>query len=252
MSNLNLSVIISAVDRITQPVRQVIRTTEGLTSSISSQSQELQKLGRLNKDIEHFKKLKTANRETSKTLAETQEKAARLGRELANTAKPSAKLRREFAQARKKVQRLEAQQTSQRENLARLRSTLNQTGVSTRNLGEEQRRLQRETEQATAAIAKQQQSLKNLKNARENISRSMAQASKAMVAGATAISGAVVGLTLANKNFSDQASQAAAVGLDFSTYQAFGKVVSDAGLAANTVIDLVEEMNNKMGGVCCY
>ena len=247
MSNLNLSVIISAVDRITQPVRQVIRTTESLTNSVSSQSQELQKLGRLNKDIEHFKKLKTANRETSKTLAETREKASRLGRELANTAKPSAKLRREFAQARKQVQRLEAQQTSQRENLTRLRGTLNQAGVSTRNLGDEQRRLQREAEQATAAIAKQQQSLKNLQSARENISRGMARASKAMVVSTTAITGAFVGLTMANKSFAAQASQAAAVGLDFSTYQSFGKVVSDAGLEAESVIDLVEEMNNKMG-----
>ncbi|WP_163370923.1 hypothetical protein [Endozoicomonas acroporae] len=68
-----------------------------------------------------------------------------------------------------------------------------------------------------------------------------------LTVGASALGGAFAGLTMANKDFAAQASQAAAVGLDFRTYQAFGKVIASAGFEADTVIDLVEEMNNKMG-----
>ncbi len=68
-----------------------------------------------------------------------------------------------------------------------------------------------------------------------------------LTVGATALGGAFTGLTMANKAFAAEAAQAAAVGLDFRTYQAFGKVVAGAGFEADTVIDLVEEMNNKMG-----
>lgn len=66
-------------------------------------------------------------------------------------------------------------------------------------------------------------------------------------AGATVLGGAFAGLTMANKEFAAEASQAAAVGLDYSTYKAFGAVVNEAGLEAESVIDLVEELNNKMG-----
>ena len=250
MSNLNLSVIISAVDRLTQPVRQVMSTTDRMTESVRIQSQELGKLGRLNKDVEHFKKLKIANRDTNKELAESKEKASRLGHELANTANPSAKLRREFEKARKQVKRLETQQTSQRENLNLLRGTLRQASISTRNLGEDQRRLQQQTQQATAAMEQQQQRIKSVHEARKKINAGMATGANIMkksLVGVTALGGAFAGLTMVNNDFAAQASQAAAVGLDFRTYQAFGKVVSGAGFEASTVLDLVEEMNNKMG-----
>lgn len=186
MSNLNLSLIINAVDRMTQPVRRMMRSTESMTDTLGQQRQELSKLGRLKADVEHLRKLKKESLETGKALNKAKEKATRLGRELAATANPTAQMRREFEQAREAAKRLERQHMAQRQGLQALRGGLQQAGHSTRNLGEVQRRLTQQTDRANAALQRQQQRLNGMRNARESITRGMSVAANMMLVGSAA------------------------------------------------------------------
>lgn len=183
MSDLRLSVIIGAVDRLTQPVRKIVQTTDQLTRSVQQQRGEMERLGRTTGDIAHFKKLKTATGQTSKELVDARNQATRLGRELSQVEKPTRKMQQQFDRARRSVQQLEQQYQSQQVKLQGLRRGLSQAGVSTRNLTSEQRRLKTEADKASAALDRQNRRLQNMQAARQKISTGLATAANMMFVG---------------------------------------------------------------------
>ena len=183
MSDLKLSVIISAVDRLTQPVRKVVQTTEQLTKSVKEQRNELGRLGRSKDDINHFRQLRQSTTTSARALEAARQKASQLGKTLSKTTKPTKALQREFEQARKSVKQLQGQHQSQQAQLQQLRSRMSQAGVSTRRMTEAQRRLKQETEQTSRALKQQTQRLEKMQTARANISRGMATAANMMFVG---------------------------------------------------------------------
>ncbi|WP_330926822.1 phage tail tape measure protein [Candidatus Sororendozoicomonas aggregata] len=183
MKDLNLSVIISAVDRMTQPVRKVMQSTDRLTDSVKQQQTVLNKLGRMDSDIKHFRQLRQSTQNTAKSLSEARTKATRLGQQLHQSTTPTRKMQQAFDQARRSVQTLQRQHTSQQHQLQQLRSRLNQASVSTRNLGEAQRRLKQETRQTSQALESQNTRLEKMQVARQRIATRMATAANMMFVG---------------------------------------------------------------------
>lgn len=183
MSNLKLSLIISAVDRLTQPVRKITQSTDRLGESVRKQREEMGRLARTRGDIEHFRKLRQSTAQTSQALSEARDRAAQLGRRLSRTTNPTAKMRREFDQARRSVRALQSQHQSQQQQLQQLRTRLRQAGVSTRNLGDAQRRLRAQSEQATRSLEQQQQRLQRMQNARKALAAGMMKTAGLVAAG---------------------------------------------------------------------
>ena len=65
--------------------------------------------------------------------------------------------------------------------------------------------------------------------------------------GGLSIGGALTAVTMANQQTAQNDAQARAVGVDPATMQALGGVVAGLGFEAENVVDLFEELNNKMG-----
>ena len=186
MSNLKLSVIINAVDRLTQPVRKAVQSTEKMTESVKAQSKQLVQFSKFKGDIDKFKNLRAENRSTADSLVQARQKAAALKLELTNTAKPTQKLRNEFNQARKSVERLEAKHASQRNKLSALKRNLDTAGYSTRQLSLAERELKQQTEKTTQALEKQNSKLKKIQNARSKIKEGLASTTGMVAAGYSA------------------------------------------------------------------
>lgn len=183
MSDLKLSVIINAVDRLTQPVRKVVQTTDQLTQSVKGQRAELGRLGRVKEDIHHFRQLRQGSAATAQSLDVARQKATQLGKTLKQTARPTQAMKREFESARSSVRRLQQQHQAQQSQLQQLRQRMHQAGVSTRQLADGQRRLKQQTEQASQAMKQQSQRLESMQVARDRIGKGMATAANMMFVG---------------------------------------------------------------------
>ena len=84
---------------------------------------------------------------------------------------------------------------------------------------------------------------KQLENVKKQYERVASAATKVAIAGA-----ALAGFTIiTNKFTAEQENMAAAVGISGQSLEAYGALAEQAGLNVDNVIDLVEEMNNKLG-----
>ena len=183
MSKLKLSVVVNAVDRVTKPIKNVMKATNKLTKSIHQQKQELSSLSKFRGDIDKFKKLRTANKSTAGSLVQARQKAALLKQKLISTAKPTAKLRNEFDRARKSVQRLEAKHKSQRSTLAELKRKLEAAGYSTRKLGKAEKTLEQNIDKATRALEKQNARMQKIQNAKDKMAKGLGMATGMVATG---------------------------------------------------------------------
>lgn len=165
--SMRLNLIMGMVDKITAPVKNVTNQTSRMSEKVKKSQQELTKLGRMNKDVEHFKQLSKKVSETKKEFTSAQQKANDLAQQLKATSNPSKQLTKEFEQATKAANNLKKQHIEQQTQLATSEKKLRQTGVATGKLERETRRIAAETnkytrllkqqESALAKVAKQQQ-----------------------------------------------------------------------------------------------
>ncbi|MAO24261.1 MAG: hypothetical protein Unbinned3818contig1000_54 [Prokaryotic dsDNA virus sp.] len=87
------------------------------------------------------------------------------------------------------------------------------------------------------------QGAKSLENVKQQYERVASAATKFAVAGA-----ALAGFTvITNKLTAEQENLAASVGISGEALEAYGALAKQAGLNTDNVVDLVEELNNKLG-----
>ena len=96
MNKLNLSVIISAVDKITVLIRNVIKGADQLTESLQANQVELDRLNQQGKLINQFKQLKFQLNDTNQELVNAREKSQSLLQKMKRSRTPTWKLRNEF------------------------------------------------------------------------------------------------------------------------------------------------------------
>tara|TARA_R110000765_G_scaffold45617_1_gene94256 strand:+ start:950 stop:2350 length:1401 start_codon:yes stop_codon:yes gene_type:complete len=81
----------------------------------------------------------------------------------------------------------------------------------------------------------------------ENLKQSYARVSKAAKMFSVAAAAAVGLVTVTNKITAENQRMAEAVGISTEALAAYGSIAKQAGLNTDNVVDLVEELNNKMG-----
>ncbi len=159
---LRLQVLLSAVDKITRPLRdtgeaakrvsQNIRGTQGRIRELNDQAK------RVAAHCSALDSLQTTNRE----LNSAQQRAQQLSREFRNAQNPTRAMAREMKSAQADVRRLRDQKESLTRTAREQRSALQQSGVNTRNLAQESRNLRQQTDQATQALARQKRELQQV------------------------------------------------------------------------------------------
>ncbi|MBY7859110.1 phage tail tape measure protein [Vibrio fluvialis] len=102
-------------------------------------------------------------------LQKAQFRLSSLNTELHQNKVNTSDLNSDYKRASQRVTDLSDKQTKQRDKLRSLASELKESGVSTRRLSDEQKRLEKQSEKATAAIAKQNARMKEMQTIQSRI-----------------------------------------------------------------------------------
>nr|WP_231625706.1 phage tail tape measure protein [Haemophilus sp. C1] len=166
MKNLELKVILGAVDKLTAPLKGVQKQMDNLQSKVKGATNELNKLKQQNKTADSFKNLQNSLQQNNQKLVEAREKAKKLAEQLRNTAAPTAALKRQVTEAHKAAHKaahkMAQVQENQRKQLNKLRQELKLGGFNTSKFKESQEKLKQQLSQSTAAIEKQNAAMKKL------------------------------------------------------------------------------------------
>lgn len=180
MADLNVSVILRAVDRLSGPLRQVIGGVRQTGSAAEVAQRRLDDVGRTQGTVDGFRRLKTETAQAAQSLKEAQDKVGALAREMRQAEKPSAALRKEFEAAKREAARLKGSHQQLQQRTEEARRSLQQAGVSTRDLARHQRELTREATAAAEAIERQRQRMERLERIQQRSARAHEQLGKTM------------------------------------------------------------------------
>ncbi|SER25220.1 Phage-related minor tail protein [Azotobacter beijerinckii] len=190
--DLRLEVILQAVDRATRPIRAVSQGGSELAQTLKQTREALRGLQGQQKDVESFRAVQAASKQTSEAIRANRERIKALSEQMAAAARPTRQMTTEFQRAMREGHKLKASYSEQQRQLQSLQTRLNSAGIQTNRLGAEELRLRRRVEQSTRSIAEQQDGMRRLAQQQERLAKAKAAYEKSKeVAGKVATAGSV-------------------------------------------------------------
>ncbi|SQA35792.1 phage tail tape measure protein [Yersinia enterocolitica] len=169
--NLQLKVLLKAVDQASRPFKAIQSASQSLTGDIRNTRNSLKLLDAQAAKIDGFRKTRTQLAVTGQALKKAKEDAATLAIAVKNTEKPTAQQARLMEAARRAASDLQIQYNGLSLSVQRQRDALTASGIATQNLSSEQRRLRSSAAEATAALTRQRQELQRLSQKQEQLNR---------------------------------------------------------------------------------
>ncbi|WP_252177190.1 tape measure protein [Endozoicomonas sp. 4G] len=156
-----LRLVLKAKDTLSKTVLQSASSLESLRKEAQTLKQKLTDLQNQDRLLSSFQKQTTAVRDAGKAYREAEIRVEKLAREFNQAEKPSRSLQRSLESARKSVVSASRAYHAQRQKLSELRGSLEQAGLSNKNLSAQQQRLQKELKETASALQKVDAKAKN-------------------------------------------------------------------------------------------
>ncbi len=189
--DLRLEVVMSAVDKLTGPLRAITRGSTTSAQAMKASREQLKQLQAQQRDISSFRTLKSATQQTEAAMAASQARVRELAQAMAATSTPTKAMAADFKRAQREAQALKQKHGEQQRELQELRGKLSAAGISTRNLSEHERALKQKVAETTGVIDRQTASLKRATKQQELLAKAKAQYERTQgLAGSMAGSGA--------------------------------------------------------------
>ena len=214
MNNLQLSVLLNAIDKMSAPVRSASKSVHELSAKLKESKSIQRQLNQQNKQHQAAMKqyastinpLKSKLDSLNQELEQAKQKAASYAQYMKNAQYPTAGFQKEVEKAKSAVKKLKQEQIDAANKLQQARQELAKSGISAEKLAQKQRELQKNTKSATDQIKNQEAALKklNAKQAAYNQYRGQVEklkdiSGKAQIIGAQATAaGATITAPLAN------------------------------------------------------
>lgn len=214
MNNLQLSVLLNAIDKMSAPVRSASKSVHELSAKLKESKSIQRQLNQQNKQHQAAMKqyasainpLKSKLDSLNQELEQAKQKAASYAQYMKNAQHPTAGFQKEVEKAKSAVKKLKQEQIDAANKLQQARQELAKSGISAEKLAQKQRELQKNTKSATDQIKNQEAALKKLnsKQAAYNQYRGQVEklkdiSGKAQIIGAQATAaGATMTAPLAN------------------------------------------------------
>ena len=214
MNNLQLSVLLNAIDKMSAPVRSASKSVHELSAKLKESKSIQRQLNQQNKQHQAAMKqyasainpLKSKLDSLNQELEQAKQKAASYAQYMKNAQHPTTGFQKEVEKAKSAVKKLKQEQIDAANKLQQARQELAKSGISAEKLAQKQRELQKNTKSATDQIKNQEAALKklNAKQAAYNQYRGQVEklkdiSGKAQIIGAQATAaGATITAPLAN------------------------------------------------------
>jgi TP901 family phage tail tape measure protein len=245
MSKLSLQAVLEVLDKASKPLKEIQDKARKLTASLDDQQATLKKLNRTQADITSFKRLSSELGQTRNAMKEAQQRAQQLAQTHAAIPKPTRAMTKELERARLAVKNLKQAEQDQVQHMQRLRQSLTQAGISTRNLGNDEKRLQAQILNATNTLKRKKAALEQVARIQRQYATDQERISKlgsmGMNAGMKAAAGTAA-MSVPIKAFAD--AEDAATTLKVSMMQSNGQVAKEF-VAIN---DLANKLGTKLPG----
>ncbi|MCO5339252.1 hypothetical protein [Delftia tsuruhatensis] len=183
MDRLRLEVIMSAVDRVTGPLRRVVSGSSATSRALKTLRDNYKQLEAQQGLIKNFRNAHKASATLTGELAAQRAKVRALAAEHAAAGNVTAAMSRQMAQAQARARELKDRFAQQQAALQGLRDRMGQAGMSTTGLAAKERSLRADMERTTAAMAAQKTRLQALTDARQRAGRMAARGAGMAAAG---------------------------------------------------------------------
>ena len=250
--DLRLQIILSAIDKATAPVKQLLGASNNLAKGVKEARNRLKELEAANARMQAFRQTSRDLAVTGNTLQQATARVAQLKQEIAATENPTKAQNRALQEAIRTAGQLKDRNQALAEKQQRLRTELELAGTPTRELARHQAELQGKIKTATAAIAEQEKALKKHGETLRKIAAARAQYDKAMetrnklagagasmIAAGTATTGVVAAPVLAFTEAEDARTQ-----LQVAMMQNGGVVSAQY----QRIADLADRLGNRLPG----
>ncbi|MDD0986612.1 phage tail tape measure protein [Pseudomonas shahriarae] len=154
-NDLKLQVLLSAIDKATRPLKQINNGSLETARALKAARDRLKELNTQQKDVTAWRSQRAAVEQTNEALSAAQTKVKTLSQQFAATGVPTRAMAKDFRTAVREAQRLKQQHQQQSEQLQGLRSRLYDAGISTKNLGTNERQLREQISATNASISAQ-------------------------------------------------------------------------------------------------
>jgi len=255
--DLKLSVLLSAIDRATAPLRAIAGSSSNTSKALRETRQRLKELEKAQADLKGFRELKTGTQQLATQMNAARTRATELGKAIAATTAPTRAQRREFDAARRQADALGKQYQAQTRRLQTMRANMAAAGMDTRKLAQHERQLRDAVAASTQQMEAQQHQLQKLTQqqqrmgaAREALSRGQALGSHLAVGGLATMAtgqhvlGALSPAMDEAKAFQTQMAQLRAMGVGDATVNdavKFARGMDIMGTSATENLKLLKE-----------
>jgi phage tail tape-measure protein len=163
LKDLDLSIVLRLVDRVTDPVKRITGVTGHMTERIRHTQQALRGLHQAGRQIERLDRLQARLGTTGQQIDAAKHKLGALWRrfnEAEAAGKSTRRLTQQIATAQRQIEQLGARHAQLKGRIGTTRSALREAGHDTRNLARAKAALAQRIEAVTARLVRQQHRLK--------------------------------------------------------------------------------------------
>jgi len=167
--DLKLQVIFSMMEKVTAPLKRITGESTASGKALKALRDRLKDLDSQQKNISGFRQMHTGLRETAGRLDAARERVKMLADKMKEIEQPTRTMTREFDRATKAARLIKEQHQRESQQLQVLRDKLHSAGISTQNLGQQERALRSNIEQTNVQITQQQRKLAELAKRHEQV-----------------------------------------------------------------------------------
>ena len=170
-NNLKLQVLLNAVDRASRPFKAIQTESKSLSGSIRDTQKTLKELNTQAGRVEGFRKTSGQLAVTGQALKKAKQEAAELAIQFKTTEKPTRAQAQVMESAKRAASELQLKYNGLRQSVQRQRLELQQAGINTRTLSNDERRLKTSVNEATASLNRQREALARNSQQQAKLSR---------------------------------------------------------------------------------
>lgn len=170
-NNLKLQVLLNAVDRASRPFKAIQTESKSLSGSIRDTQKTLKALNAQAGRVEGFRKTSGQLAVTGQALKKAKQEAAELAIQFKTTEKPTRAQAQVMESAKRAAAELQLKYNGLRQSVQRQRLELQQAGINTRTLSNDERRLKASVNEATASLNRQRDALARNSQQQARLSR---------------------------------------------------------------------------------
>ncbi|MCC5882488.1 MAG: hypothetical protein JJU25_07620 [Halomonas sp.] len=251
--DLNLSVTLSAINRATGPLRQIMQGSQGAGRAIRDTRDQLRNLQDQQKQLTAFRDMSRQSHATRRALMDKREELRQISQQLQSTEGPTRRMTQQQERAQREVDKLTREYRGQRDQVRELARQLPPGIEGTRGLAQQNEALARQIEETNRRLERQQNALKRLGDA--DVSgrfRSMTgearRFTRNLTIGATLAAGSIFGLANSTATLGDDVAKTAdAIGIGITELQELRYAAERSGVATGTLDGSMQRFVRRIG-----